>query len=598
MADEAVGTGYVLIKPKMDEGALGDLESKGKQGGVGFGGAFQVAAGNLISSAVQTMASAAVDILSDAFNNFADYEQLVGGVETMFKESADIVQQNAAAAYRTAGLSANEYMEQVTSFSASLLQSLGGDTVKAAEYADTALRDMSDNANKMGSSMESITNAYQGFAKQNYTMLDNLKLGYGGTKGEMERLLKDASALAGIEFDINNYSDVIQAIHVIQESMGIAGTTSKEATETISGSINKLQSSWQNFLTGIFDENADMGALGEQLLDSLSDVLANVIPRIVSTIGRAIMGLPGAIIDFLRSIPSVIAPTIMQIFGDELGGQINDAFFDMFENLAKLVESVVSAITPILDTVVSIVVEHVIPTVIQVAEIVNPILEEMAKNVTAAMNVIGDIITVVMDVIKAVIDAVWPYIQGVVEGASAAITAAIQALQPIADFVTNLFNSVKAAIENPMEAAKNFIGNIIETIKGLFNFTISWPHIPTPHPYISPPGWTLGDLLHGSIPSIGIDWYAKGGIVDGPTLIGAGEAGAEAIVPLTQPALAPFAQSVAAQMNMSEIVTLLRQIAAKDDKIYLDGKTLVGGISSRMDNALGNRRAMSARGLA
>lgn len=177
MANEEVGTGYVLIKPKMDDGAVADMEAKGGKAGGGFGTAFQVAAGNLIANAVTSIASAAVEVFSNAFSNYADYEQLVGGVETLFKESADVVQRNASMAYATAGLSANQYMEQVTSFSASLLQGLGGDTEAAAAYADMAIRDMSDNANKMGTDMGRITDAYQGFAKQNYTMLDNLKLG-------------------------------------------------------------------------------------------------------------------------------------------------------------------------------------------------------------------------------------------------------------------------------------------------------------------------------------------------------------------------------------------------------------------------------------
>ena len=170
MANEQVGTGYVLIKPKMDEGAKAQVEQSGKSSGQGFGTAFQVAAGNLISNAVQSLASAAVDVFANAFSNYADYEQLVGGVDTLFKESSEIVQRNAAEAYRTAGMSANEYMEQVTSFSASLLQGLGGDTEAAAAYADMAMRDMSDNANKMGTDMGRITDAYAGFAKQNYTI--------------------------------------------------------------------------------------------------------------------------------------------------------------------------------------------------------------------------------------------------------------------------------------------------------------------------------------------------------------------------------------------------------------------------------------------
>ena len=172
-----------------------------------------------------------------AVNSYAEYEQLAGGVETLFKDSSNKLMGYADQAYKTAGMSANEYMSTVTSFSASLLQSLEGDTEKAADYANQAVIDMSDNANKMGTSIEMIQNAYQGFAKQNYTMLDNLKLGYGGTKEEMERLLADAEKISGIKYDISSFGDVTQAIHVIQTELGITGTTAKEASSTIQGSF-------------------------------------------------------------------------------------------------------------------------------------------------------------------------------------------------------------------------------------------------------------------------------------------------------------------------------------------------------------------------
>ena len=200
-----------------------------------------------------TMAAAGlVAITKSAIANYAEYEQLVGGVDTLFKDSSKKVQEYANNAYKTAGISANEYMETVTSFSASLLQSLGGDTDKAASVADMAITDMSDNANKMGTDIGRIQDTYQGFAKQNYTMLDNLKLGYGGTKTEMERLLKDATAISGVKYDISNLNDVYQAIHVIQGELDITGTTAKEASTTIQGSISSMKSAWTNLITSMF----------------------------------------------------------------------------------------------------------------------------------------------------------------------------------------------------------------------------------------------------------------------------------------------------------------------------------------------------------
>jgi hypothetical protein len=232
-----------------------------------------------MAGAAAAGAVAVTGVVKSAVSAFGEYEQLVGGVDTLFKDASSTVQANADAAFMTAGLSANEYMETVTSFSASLLQSLGGDTQKAAQVADQAIIDMSDNANKMGTSMESIQNAYQGFAKQNYTMLDNLKLGYGGTKSEMERLLADASKIAGVKFDISSYSDVIEAIHVIQQEMGITGTTSLEASETISGSLASVKAAWQNTLVAISQGDGwDMGVYIENMVDVVNAFAQNIMP--------------------------------------------------------------------------------------------------------------------------------------------------------------------------------------------------------------------------------------------------------------------------------------------------------------------------------
>lgn len=238
-----------------------------------------------IISGVKKLASAVTEIGKASFEGYSQYEQLVGGVETLFKESAGIVQNYAKTAYKTAGLSANEYMSTVTSFSASLLQGLGNDTAAAAEYADMAITDMADNANKMGTSMEAIQNAYQGFAKQNYTMLDNLKLGYGGTKAEMERLLEDAAKIKAangemVTYSIDSFADMVDAIHVVQTEMGITGTTAKEAESTIEGSIASMKSAWANLATGMADDTADMGQLTQDFVDSVNIAAGNIIPRI------------------------------------------------------------------------------------------------------------------------------------------------------------------------------------------------------------------------------------------------------------------------------------------------------------------------------
>ena len=619
---EEIGSAYLTIKPKMSDSFESEVESGGKGAGGRFGGAFSVAAGNLISGAIEKLGTAAADVFKNAFDNYANYEQLVGGIDTLFKESSDIVQRNAAEAFRTTGLSANEYMENVTSFSASLLAGLGGDTEKAASIADMAMRDMSDNANKMGSDMESITNAYQGFAKQNYTMLDNLKLGYGGTKTEMERLLKDASAIAGVEFKIDSYSDVIQAIHVMQEQMGIAGTTAKEAEGTISGSIAMLQASWQNFLTGIFDENADMGALGENLFSSIGAVIQNIVPRILLLIQRVIYELPNAIVTALQTIPQLLAPAIEQVFGEQLGGQINaalgggvtnmiDTFTLLGETLMGLFETILSVLQPIIETVVQIVVaampliseaigivvsfvtEKLIPTIQQILEIVQPVVEEIVGTIqenlptiqqiiTNVMGVIQNIIetawpiisnivvtaaTVIADIIKTVwpvIDEIiknvtngievftseiWPKISGFVETASEKINEAIEAVRPIVETIQSIFNDVREFIEDPLGKAQEFIEDFASTIEGIMNgLDLSLPDIALPHFNIWGGEFPYGIGGMGYPPDFGVDWYAKGGFANEPTLNGYGERGLEMYWPGYAPYFDKYAKGIAEHM--------------------------------------------------
>lgn len=300
-AKNASNGGFTVLK-----GVLADLSSKAIQTAI---------------SGIKKLGSAVLDVGKQAISSYAEYEQLVGGVETLFKDSAKTVENYANIAYKTAGLSANEYMETVTSFSASLLQGLGGDTKKAAEIADMAIIDMSDNANKMGTSMESIQNAYQGFAKQNYTMLDNLKLGYGGTKEEMARLVKESGILgkAGDDLTAKNldqkvsYDQIIEAIHKVQTNMGITGTTSKEASSTISGSVTSMKKSWKNLLTAIADNNKDLSKSVNEFVDSAITASKNLVPKIkvvVSGIKKLINSIVTEVFPKIKKEIPELAPLI------------------------------------------------------------------------------------------------------------------------------------------------------------------------------------------------------------------------------------------------------------------------------------------------
>lgn len=318
-------------------------------------------------AAILSAGAAAVAITKQAVENYGEYEQLVGGVETLFKSSADTVMQYAANAYQTAGMSANEYMTTVTAFSASLLQSMGGDTEAAAEKANLAITDMSDNANKMGTDMQSIQNAYQGFAKQNYTMLDNLKLGYGGTKEEMQRLLDDANALNAAQgnytnYTINSYADIVDAIHTVQTEMGITGTTQLEASTTIQGSIASMKAAYDNFITGLGDENADMAELITNLLGSTVTVAENLLPvveRILENIGVVVQEKGPEMIEKFVSYAIEKLPDII-----ELGLQMVIA---LVKGLAQNIPQLVTGILNMAATIIKTLVDS-IPDVIEVGK--------------------------------------------------------------------------------------------------------------------------------------------------------------------------------------------------------------------------------------
>lgn len=308
-------------------------------------------------AAIVAAGAAAVAITKQAVENYGEYEQLVGGVETLFKSSADTVMQYAANAYQTAGMSANEYMTTVTAFSASLLQSMGGDTDAAAEKANLAITDMSDNANKMGTDMQSIQNAYQGFAKQNYTMLDNLKLGYGGTKEEMQRLLDDANALNAAQgnytnYTIDSYADIVDAIHTVQTEMGITGTTQLEASTTIQGSIASMKAAYDNFITGLGDENADMAELITNLLGSTVTVAENLLPvveKILENIGVVVQEKGPEMIEkfvgyAVEKLPQVIELGMKMVLAIASG---------LAKNLPQIVRSVLDMMATIVKTFVS-----------------------------------------------------------------------------------------------------------------------------------------------------------------------------------------------------------------------------------------------------
>lgn len=339
-----LGTAYVHIVPSA-QGIAGSISKaiggEAEQAGESSGKSFAEKFGSIAKKAIAAIGIG--KLIGDALNQGGQLQQSLGGVETLFKGSADIVKQYASESFRTTGLSANEYMQNVTSFSASLLQSLGGDTGKAAEIANTAMIDMSDNANKMGTDMESITMAYQGFAKQQYQLLDNLKLGYGGTKTEMQRLLKDAQAITGVEYNIDNLSDVYEAIHVIQGELGITGTTAQEASTTLEGSFNSMKAAFSDLL-GQMALGGDISVALQNLTSTVSTYLfGNLLPMVTQILANVPQMVVGVITGIAQYADEIINSGITLI--SELLIGILQAIPQVITAIGNLAQSIWNTIT-------------------------------------------------------------------------------------------------------------------------------------------------------------------------------------------------------------------------------------------------------------
>ena len=451
----------------------------------------------MFSAGVTAAASGVSALGTAAINSYADYEQFVGGVETLFTETelsledyaksigktaeeafdewgkmtagARIVQNNADEAYKTAGMSANKYMETVTSFSASLIKSMGGDTQAAAEAADQAIIDMSDNANKMGSDMESIQNAYQGFAKQNYTMLDNLKLGYGGTKTEMERLLKDAERIheettgEATHYDINNLADVYAAIHDVQTELGITGTTSKEAATTISGSMGMAKAAWANLLTGIADDSADFDGLIDAFVESVAAVADNLIPRITTTlsgIGNLIERLLPVALDLAIQILTDTLPDLL-----EAGVNMMEALIrGIQDNFPAIMDAAVDIIMLLVDSFVGMLPEILNLGLQIIVELALGIAEALPELIPTIIDVLLQIVDVLIANIDLLLDAALQLIIGLTEGLIVALPALIERLPEI------VMTIVDVLIEYAPELLQAALVIITMLLEGLFKY--------------------------------------------------------------------------------------------------------------------------------
>lgn len=520
MAD--VGSAYVTLMPSM-RGFANDIKAQfgqaGNEGGKSFGsglttgilggsgaaksalssiGGAAVAAGKLAVAGLGAVTGAVTAVGGAALNAYADYEQLSGGVETLFGSSASTLKGYADEAYRTAGMSANQYMTQATSFAASLVQSVGGDTAKAAEFANMAMIDMSDNVNKMGSDMQSVQDAYQGFAKQNFTMLDNLKLGYGGTKEEMQRLIADANKLRAeqgktADLTIDSYADIVEAIHTVQEEMGITGTTAKEASTTISGSIGMAKAAWTNFLTGLGRDDVDFSQLTNQLLESIGAVAKNVAPR-VAIIGKSIIQ---AFPSVLSGLGSVLAPIVSEALstawniavqalaglGIKLPAVDSSQFMAAFQQVASFVGAAIDGIKGAVSTLAS----AFAPAFAAMQAALAPIIAQVSSALLPALSVLGaalgNLAAAVLPVISAAIQAMAPVIATAIgavvslastisTGLAPVINGIASLIQAVLPVIQQLFTQWGASIQAVVSAAFTFVESVVTSAMNVINAVI------------------------------------------------------------------------------------------------------------------------------
>ena len=440
-----------------------EIEPEADSAGSSFGG-------KMVGLIKKVIAAAAIGkALSASISEGAALEQSLGGIETLFKDSADKVKANAAKAYQTAGMSANDYMELTTSFSASLLSSLAGDTSKAADVADMAMVDMSDNANKMGTNMEDIKNAYQGFAKQNYTMLDNLKLGYGGTKSEMERLLADAQKISGVEYNIDNLSDVYSAIHVIQGQLDITGTTAKEAATTISGSFNQMKAAAKNVM-GEIALGMDVGpALNELANTIITFAVGNLLPAVWNVISA----LPSAIVTFVTALgPQLLAAASGLI--PQIASGITTGIPTLYQSAMRIMDQF------------NIGIQEQLPILLQngvdfITNIVNGILQNLPQVITMAGNIItyfaNTIISMFPTVLSAGASLLLKLVNGIINNlpqiAQAAATAIVRFVASIGQNLPQILQSgitiIAKLAAGLIRAIPNLVGQIPAIISAIVN---------------------------------------------------------------------------------------------------------------------------------
>lgn len=440
-------------------------------------------------AAVAAVGTATVAIGKTALDAYSNYEQLVGGIDTLFKASSGKMQQYAANAYQTAGVSANRYMEISTSFAAALISSLGGNTEAAADMANTAITDMSDNANKMGTSLETVQEAYMSLSRGNYEMLDSLKLGYGGTKSELERLLSDAEKFSAAQgkvrdFSVDSYSDIVEAIHIVQDEMGITGTTAEEAATTIEGSVNMAKAAWDNWLAGLGNEDADMDVLTDQLVGSVTTAGENIIPRvgqIMTTLGQTVADYAPGVGLYLRNalinvLPEAVQGPMRDAFAgvDKVVGKLESVFNDNLKPAADAADSVFSAISSGVKTFGDAVNDLVLPAIDQLS----PAFNDFFGAIQTAQPLLEFIANIIGTGLAAAISTAIKLFAAITEVVAFVITGFAQLYEDISGFVTGVVQFFTVDLPNAINTLVQWFaqlpGNIVAFLSMVITSVVAW----------------------------------------------------------------------------------------------------------------------------
>lgn len=469
----------LAVKITCDDQASGEVDKIGDGIKNKLGAAAK--AGVAAAAAVGT---ATIAIGKTALDAYSNYEQLVGGIDTLFKASSGKMQQYAANAYQTAGVSANRYMEISTSFAAALISSLGGNTEAAADMANTAITDMSDNANKMGTSLETVQEAYMSLSRGNYEMLDSLKLGYGGTKSELERLLSDAEKFSAAQgqvrdFSVDSYSDIVEAIHIVQDEMGITGTTAEEAATTIEGSVNMAKAAWDNWLAGLGNEDADMEGLTSQLVESVAIAGENIIPRV----GQIMVSIGQTVAAYAPSVGLYLSNALISVLPESVQGPMRDALAGVVEVVGRLAgvfednlgpaagaaDSVFSAISSGVTTFSNAVNDLVLPAI----DTLSPAFESFFGSIQAAQPLLTFLADLIGTALAAAISTAIKLFSGIVEIVAFVITGFEQLYEDISGFVTGVVQFFTVDLPNAINALVQWFAQLPGNIAGFLSTVIA-----------------------------------------------------------------------------------------------------------------------------